>query len=133
MRSPIDNGVLIRQKCGDYKSYCFGCGRINICKNQCPEVKAFEKLADYEDAEEQGLLLKPKCKPGDIVWEINRDRNLISKFEVGSIRYGINHTFRYIWGNCISGIYSNLEGFWDKNIGKTVFLTEEAAKQALTE
>ena len=29
-----------------------------------------EKLADYEDAEEQGLLLRLKCKVGDTVYHI---------------------------------------------------------------
>lgn len=30
-----------------------------------------EKLADYEDAEEQGLLLRLPCKVGDIIYEVS--------------------------------------------------------------
>lgn len=34
---------------------------------------AIQKLCDYEDLEEQGLLLKLPCKVGDIVWCIEDD------------------------------------------------------------
>lgn len=33
--------------------------------------QCFNKLADYEDAEEKGLLLKLKLKVGDTFWEVN--------------------------------------------------------------
>lgn len=92
---------------------------------------AIGKLGEYEDLEEKGLLLQPKCKPGDVVWEINKERGIISEFEIGSIRYGINNTFHYIWGKCISRVYMNLEGFWENEIGKTVFLKKEEAEKAL--
>lgn len=39
-----------------------------------------EKLADYEDAEEQGRLVKLPCKVGDTVYLIDRDEN--NKFKV---------------------------------------------------
>lgn len=88
------------------------------------------KLAEYEDLEEQGKLLKPKCLLGDYVWEINRERNIISEYEVTSIRYGINKTFHYMWA-LRDGIYGNLDGFGDNDIGKTVFLTKSEAETAL--
>lgn len=34
-------------------------------------ISAAEKLADYEDAEEQGLLLRLPCKVGDIIYEVS--------------------------------------------------------------
>lgn len=37
------------------------------CDN-CPIQKAFEKLAEYEDLEEQGKMLKLPCKVGDTVY-----------------------------------------------------------------
>lgn len=91
-----------------------------------------EKLHEYTVLEEQGLLLKPKCVPGDYVWEINAERNIISEYEVSSIRYGINKTFHYMWA-LRDGIHGELDGFWDKDIGKTVFLSKEAAEKALKE
>ena len=36
-----------------------------------------EKLADYEDAEEQGLLLRLSCKVGDAVYIISRNNEII--------------------------------------------------------
>lgn len=93
-------------------------------------LKLAEKLKEYEDLEEQGKLLKPKCLPGDYVWEINRERNIISEYEVTSIRYGINKTFHYMWA-LRDGIYGNLDGFGDNDIGKTVFLTKSEAETAL--
>lgn len=91
-----------------------------------------EILNEFTALEEQGLLLKPKCVPGDYAWEINKERNIISEYEVSSIRYGINKTFRYMWA-LRDGIYGELDGFWDKDIGKTVFLSKEAAEKALKE
>ena len=33
--------------------------------------KVLQKLADYEDLEEQGLLLKLPCRVGDIIYEVD--------------------------------------------------------------
>lgn len=56
------------------------CGMDNHCTKDCHEeggctkgcniLKMYRKLAEYEDLEEQGLLLKLPCKEGDIVYEI---------------------------------------------------------------
>ncbi len=93
-------------------------------------IEDIQELYEYRKAEEQGKLLKPKCLPGDYVWEINKERNIISEYEVLSIRYGISRTFRYMW-SLRDGTYGDLDGFWDKDIGKTVFLTQQEAEQAL--
>lgn len=105
-------------------------GEVNItamCEDVLPKLR---KLKEYEDLEEQGLLLKPKCQPGDIVWEANKERKIVSEYEVTSIRYGINKTFHYMWV-LRNGIYSNLDGFCDKDINKTVFLTQAEAEEKL--
>lgn len=45
-----------------------------------------EKLADYEDLEEQGLLVRLPCKVGDILFRINKGaRNPIIKMKVSQI------------------------------------------------
>lgn len=31
-------------------------------------MKIFERIAEYEDAEEQGLLLRLPCRPDEMVW-----------------------------------------------------------------
>lgn len=49
---------------------CYG-GKPNLHYTNCEEgYCAIEKLAAYEDAEEQGLLLRLPCKVGDIVYVI---------------------------------------------------------------
>ena len=56
---------------------CERCGdtiwRLPDCGNGSPT----EKLADYEDAEEQGLLLRLPCKVGDILYIISRNNEII--------------------------------------------------------
>ena len=42
--------------------------------------KAADKLAEYEDAEEQGLLLRLPCKIGDTVYETYRDGEYCSSW-----------------------------------------------------
>lgn len=38
--------------------------------NNCYDRKIYNKLREYEDAEEQGLLIRLPCKVGDDVWTI---------------------------------------------------------------
>lgn len=67
-KDPIANTVLIKE-CGD-----------KLCKNICDDIeydcskcgleKALEKLADYEDLEERGLLVRLPCKVGDTMYDI---------------------------------------------------------------
>lgn len=53
------NGELCRETCEKYKC------------DSCPIQRAIDKLAKYEDAEEQGLLLKLPCKVGSSIWYID--------------------------------------------------------------
>ena len=90
-------------------------------------LKLANKLKHYEDLEEQGLLLKLPCKIGDMVYSITR--NFISEYTICSIEK-YNEGFFFNW-RCEKGIYINVRGFTDYDIGKTVFLTKEEAEQAL--
>ena len=68
-KDPIANTVLIKE-CGD-----------KLCKNICDDIeydcskcgleKALEKLADYEDLEEQGLLVRLPVPLGSKVYWIS--------------------------------------------------------------
>ena len=93
-----------------------------------------EKLASYEDAEEQGLLLRMPCKVGDTVYEVQKIRKRIQEYSVISVHISpcsvlIGWEIKKETG----GIYSNLNGFCDYALGKTVFLTREEAEKALAE
>lgn len=96
-------------------------------------VAASERLAEYEDLEEQGLILRLPCKVGDIVYEVQELRKRIQPYTIISI-----HISRcsVLIGWVIEddeGIYSNTNGFCDYAIGKTVFLTKEEAEAKLRE
>lgn len=90
-----------------------------------------DKLSEYEDLEEEGKLIKLPCKVGDIVYEANISRNIVSSYRVTSIIL-MSKSRNYNWG-LISGIYSNMNGFNEFALGRTIFLTREEAEKALKE
>ncbi len=70
------------------------------------------RLADYEDAEEDGLLIRLPCKVGDTLYTFNLIKNEVLEFRAESegfivdiLKYGL--------------------------LGKTTFLTKAEAEQAL--
>ena len=94
-------------------------------------LKAYFKLKDYEDLEEQGRLAKLPCKVGDTVYGINTDRNIVSALKIISVKiYSYAIYFDY---QLIDGIYKNIVSFADADIGKTVFLTKSEAEAKLKE
>jgi len=104
---------------------------------------ALNKLKEYEDLEERGLLIKLPCKVGDTVYllsnpvnvtnfeeEYNEKDILIFECEVQSIskyKDGRNQV-RLYWNNKFVGCYLTLEHF-----GKVIFLTREEAEKASEE
>lgn len=111
---------------------------------------AIAKLAAYEDAEEQGQILRPPCKVGDTVYLIDRDEN--NKFKVyegiwervslvqtskdgpfnlcGEISYDI-YDFFYNDGRTMKhGMFVGQES---TKIGEVVFFTKEEAEAKLKE
>lgn len=103
------------------------------CEPDCEEIDAvYRKLKDYEDAEEQGLLLRLPCKVGDIVWEINAERKRISKFVIESITIYPCNVIQFNW-TLLEGICKNVVGFSKTELGITVFLTREEAEAKLKE
>lgn len=89
-----------------------------------------ETLGKYEDAEEQGLLLRLPCKIGDTVYQVTGD--FISEFEIlRAIIYPKTILFQWM---CIKGVYcTSVEGFYRFEIGTNVFLTREEAEAKLKE
>ncbi len=85
--------------------------------NNCPIQKAFEKLAEYEDLEEKGKLLKLPCAVGDMVYVLRLD----------NAAYMMNN--EKVW----EIVEDKFEIFHFDSIGKTVFLTREEAEAALKE
>ena len=102
--------------------------------------KIVEKLAEYEDLEEQGLLLRLPCKVGDTVYCIYKRYTKCSEYEQELDEYSCqgceclecdSHKELYVQSQkaySLDWIVSNLKRF-----GKTVFLTQEEAEQKLKE
>lgn len=94
---------------------------------------ALEKLATYEDLEEQGLLVRLPCKVGDTVWD--NDFGYPESYEIKAFSYG--YCDSYVEPDIdiedqIIFYYENYSGsiagaFPMSKIGKTVFLTREEA------
>ena len=88
-----------------------------------------EKLADYEDLEEQGLLVRLPCKAEDTVYVPTR--NFVSELRITMV--SVNMHGAYFSWMLNSGIYPNLDGFSKSKLGKTVFLSREEAEKKLEE
>ena len=96
------------------------------------------RLAEYEDLEEQGLLLKLPCKVGDIIWD--NDYGVPTAYEItgysfgesdGYIEYPASKTEIVFYFSNTSGSITG--SFASSEIGKTVFLSQDDAEQALKE
>ena len=126
-------------------------------------VKVIDKLGEYEDAEENGLLVRLPCKVGDTVWvnsqtlpsSVNtwcytktleyEELPMFFEARVVSIKCARRKTLKLAikancfcrseYGNCE---YTKVVEYCNKSypfsaVGKTVFLTREEAEQALKE
>lgn len=104
---------------------CSICCNCDIPPRKCKYISdALEKLADYEDLEEQGRLVKLPCKVGDTVYYINPDKNTINELVVYG--FDIRPLQRFVYD--YMGARFNFNQF-----GKTVFLTESEAEAKLKE
>ena len=101
---------------------------VDGCKN-CYIQQVFKKLADYEDLEEQGLLVRLPCKVGDTVYVPTR--NFVSELRITMVSVNMHEAY-FSW-MLNSGIYPNLDGFSKSKLGKSVFLTQEEAEKKLDE
>lgn len=115
-------------------------GRAGGCffkdKTHCYDNNIYNRLREYEIAEEQGLLLRLPCKVGSTVYTV--------KYYF-DCKFDYNCPLGYAEGknNCDKGLsceheYKKFfvgEKIFDASmtddIGKTVFLTKEEAEQAL--
>lgn len=85
----------------------------------CSQRKVWERLKEYEEAEEQGLLVRLPCKQYEAVWYIFDSRTY-----VGWYLAKVNKTTHLILTDKIElGTCWVTDGFW--------FLTREEAEAAL--
>lgn len=98
-------------------------------------ISAMQELQQYMELEEQGRLLKLPCAVGDTVytnlsatgWYLRKKNR---PYAVKIVFIGINGA-----DNLMNVVYENgnMTQFLFSEIGKTVFLTREAAEKALEE
>lgn len=149
--------MICKQMCGDYGHQCDGQVDVDMCQRYV----AFDKLAEYEDLEEQGLLLKLPCKVGDTAFvdsktiptknmEFEEVKEVPLFFEAKVVSFRQNGNGNYIklkvrakwlheWVDPDCGpesAYFKTEKYFTyplSAIGKTVFLTQEQAEKKLKE
>ena len=98
-----------------------------------------KKMAEYEDLEQQGKLLKLPCAVGDIIWDIDFGRPC--GYEVTGFSFGSLNDDDWEEEKVLDKVvvyYTNSNGsitgtFAVSEIGKSVFLIKEEAEAALKE
>ena len=115
-----DDSITYNEKrefeCGEYCDSCSqGAGNCETIKNM------IKKLADYEDLEEQGLLVRLPCPVGTTVWDIcgmDIRENVVCGIECGK------NGKQFLWAN---------HDEWLGELNDLVFLTREEAEKKLEE
>lgn len=112
-----------------------GYERVSIrTKNQ----QLIDKLAYYEDLEEQGRLIKLPCKVGDTVWDNDYGRPCVYTITAFSFGECEGYIDEPVATKEVVFYYANSSGsiigsFAESEIGKTVFLTKSEAEEKLKE
>ena len=105
------------------------------------EQIAIQRLAEYEDAEEQGLLVRLPCKLGGAVYVIHKgdykhnwkpyvNEKCVVEINHKCDRYGKDIEWELVLYSIINGTRTRHR---ISNVGKAVYLTREAAEKALEE
>lgn len=112
-------------------------------ENKIPLVKvlsgeylypAIEKLAEYEDLEEQGLLVRLPCKVGDTVYRVNAGaKQPIIPMTVSEIHFLCYKNECAVRFDAIGKEDMGESCYRLEDIGRIVFLTREEAENKLEE
>ena len=93
-----------------------------------------EKLAEYEDLEEQGLIVRFPCKIGDTVYRVNAGaKQPIIPMTVSEIHFLCYKNERAVRFDAIGKEDMGESCYRLEDIGKIVFLTREEAEKKLEE
>lgn len=96
-------------------------GESDVWVKQHNYISAARKLCDYEDLEEQGLLVRLPCPIGTTVWDIcgmDIRENVLSGIQCGK------DGKQFLWAN---------QDEWLGELNDLVFLTREEAENKLEE
>ena len=98
-------------------------------KTLTEQLALLNRIRDLAEADRDGRLVMPPCKAGDTVYEVT-SRKTISEYRVKAIRVELFCTF-IEWDIVAGFVGKSIFGVPVDEIGKTVFLTREEAKEAL--
>lgn len=94
-------------------------------------IEAYKRALELLQADAKGQLVVLPCKVGDTVYEVQELRKRIQPYTIIAVHIS-NCSILFGWEvKDDEGIYTNVNGFCDYAIGKTVFLTHEEAEAAL--
>ena len=125
--------------CGSNCKYGFQHCRTEDWENCKTIDDVIDKLAEYEDLEERGLLLRLPCKIGSEVWEIERQFWIDRKGCKDCIYFGNDGLGDYCDYDedsppaCTKIVPKRFNIRMLDDFGKTVFLTKSEAEQKLKE
>ena len=109
-------------------------GESNVWVKNHDYIKASEKLAEYEDLEEQGLLVRLPCKIGDTVYRVNAGaKQPIIPMTVSEIHFLCYKNERAVRFDAIGKEDMGESCYRLEDIGRIVFLTHEEAVKKLEE
>lgn len=114
---------------------CDGLGASSKCDNCENMTNACEKLGAYEDAEEQGLLLRLPCKLGDALYRVNKGaKEPVIMMRVIQLCIKQIHKDRTVMRiDAINDADMDESCYLSCDIGKKIFLTREEAEAKLAE
>ena len=103
--------------------------------NLCTKADLYEKLKDYEDAEEQGLLLRLPCKVGDTLYRVNKGaKEPVIMMRVIQLYIKQIHKDRTVMRiDAINNADMGESCYLPCDIGERIFLTREEAEVKLKE
>ena len=100
-------------------------GKVEDCENDYI-ISVQEKLREYEDLEEQGLLLRLPCKVGTSVYMVGQNCGGDALDCMRGDCEGCPYLYSFVKEN-------KFEAYMCDDIGKTVFLTKAEAERKLKE
>ena len=106
------------------------------CEPDCEEIDAvYRKLKEYEDAEEQGLLLRLPCKVGDTLYRVNKGaKEPVIMMRVIQLCIKQIHKDRTVMRiDAINDADMGESCYLPCDIGERIFLTREEAEAKLKE
>ena len=117
--------------CGSNCKYGFQHCRTEDWENCKTIDDVIDKLAEYEDLEEQGRLIKLPCKVGDTVY-VKMESYCKTHYAEAEVRDFV-HFISCGFCAVVTSKYFDKENIPFSEFGKTVFLTKSEAEQKLKE